>query len=226
MRKRLFLLIPALLMFLSVIVPNPASAEPVRSTLYWGVTGSDVRAAQRKLRAWGYYDGAVDGIYGPRMYRAILKFQQYNGLTVDGLVGPETWAALGEVGAPAGGYNRGATRSDDLDLLAHVVSAEAKGEPYEGQVAVAAVLLNRMRDPRFPHTLAGVVYETDAFESVSNGTIYDQPTSTAYKAAQDALNGWDPTGGAVYFWNPATAVSPWVWSRPIITQIGNHVFAR
>ena len=118
------------------------------------------------------------------------------------------------------------TREADRDLLARVVSAEARGEPYEGQVAVAAVILNRVRDSRFPNTIAGVVYQTHAFESVSNGTVYAPPADSAVRAAQDALNGWDPSGGALFFWNPAKATSQWVWSRPIIKQIGNHVFAK
>jgi len=204
-----------------------------RATLRWGSRGDDVCVAQRRLKAWGYYTGAVDCIYGRLTYAAVTLFQQRNGLTVDGVVGPETWAALGYWGGAAatgGGAAQttaaAGSRADERDLLARVVSAEARGEPYEGQVAVAAVILNRVRDARFPNTLAGVVYQTHAFESVTNGSIYSPATASAIRAAQDALNGWDPSGGALFFWNPAKAASGWIWSRPIIKQIGNHVFAK
>lgn len=220
--------IGALLALMLVITfPWQAGAAP-RATLRWGSRGNDVCLAQRKLRAWGYYRGSIDCIYGRNMYAAVILFQRRNGLLVDGVVGPQTWRGLGyDPGTPAAAAPRTTTtRSGDRDLLARVVSAEAKGEPYEGQVAVAAVILNRIGDSRFPKTLAGVVYQTYAFESVANGTIYTPPTASSVRAAQDALNGWDPTSGAVFFWNPATAVSKWVWSRPIITQIGNHVFAK
>lgn len=216
-----------LVVLLAAAFPWRAGAAP-RATLRWGSTGNDVCLAQRKLKAWGYYDGAIDCIYGPRMYAAVTLFQRRNGLKVDGIVGPQTWAGLGySAGTTTAAAADGAsTRAGDLDLLARVVSAEARGEPYEGQVAVAAVVLNRVRDSRFPNTVAGVVYQTHAFESVSNGAIYSTPTASSRRAAQDALNGWDPSGGALFFWNPSKPVSKWIWSRPIITQIGNHVFAK
>lgn len=216
-----------LTMLLAAAFPWQAGAAP-RPTLRWGSTGSDVCLVQRKLKAWGYYRGAIDCTYGREMYAAVIHFQRRNGLKVDGFVGPQTYYAIGiptGVTGPAAPA-RTATRGIDQELLARVVSAEAKGEPYEGQVAVAAVMLNRIRDSRFPNTLAGVVYQTDAFESVANGTVYTPATASAIRAAQDALNGWDPSGGAVFFWNPATATSPWVWSRPIIKHIGGHVFAK
>lgn len=224
MSKRLaaFLLVLAMAL---VLLPWSASAAP-RATLRWGSRGNDVRVAQRKLQTWGYYKGSVDGVYGRQMYAAVTQFQRKNGLRADGVVGAATWRALGETGATGGGGGGGTRRADDSDLLARVISAEAKGEPYEGQVAVGAVILNRIRDSRFPNTLAGVVYQTHAFESVSNGAIYQAPTASTRKAARDALNGWDPSGGAVFFWNPYKPVSKWIWSRPIIKQIGNHVFAK
>lgn len=218
-----------LALLLLITIPWNVGAE-TRATLRWGSRGSDVCLAQRRLKAWGYYKGSVDCIYGRLTYAAVTLFQRRNGLTVDGIVGPGTWAALGYYGGPtttaAAAASRTGTRSGDRDLLARVVSAEAKGEPYEGQVAVAAVILNRVRDSRFPNTLAGVVYQTHAFESVSNGTIYQAATASSIRAAQDALNGWDPSGGAVFFWNPAKATSGWIWSRPIVKRIGNHVFAK
>lgn len=220
-----------LLLLLAVAFPWRAGAAP-HATLRWGSRGSDVVLAQRRLRDWGYYHGALDGVYGRKMYAAVTLFQRRNGLRADGVVGPRTWAALGETvrragaGTAAARGGRAVNRGIDRDLLARIVSAEARGEPYEGQVAVAAVLLNRVRDPRFPNTLAGVVYQTHAFESVANGQIYQPITASARRAASDALNGWDPSGGAVFFWNPTKPVSKWIWSRPIIKRIGDHVFAR
>lgn len=214
------------LMMLMAVLPWTASAQ--QPTLRWGARGPSVTLAQRKLSAWGYYKGAVDGIYGRLTYGAIITFQRRNGLTPDGVIGPRTWAALGEQGMTGGGGggSRAASRADDSELLARVISAEAKGEPYEGQVAVGAVILNRVRDSRFPNTLAGVVYQTHAFESVSNGSIYQPATASTIRAARDALNGWDPSGGAIFFWNPSKPVTGWIWSRPIIKRIGNHVFAK
>jgi len=218
-----------LLVVLAVALPSSVGAQG-QPTLRWGSRGTSVRLAQRKLQAWGYYKASVDGVYGRRMYAAVILFQRRNGLRADGVVGPATWRALGYTGRAARGGGgrpaRGAARSDDVDLLARVISAEARGEPYEGQVAVGAVLLNRVRDSRFPNTVAGVVYQTHAFESVSNGSIYGPPAASARRAARDAMNGWDPAGGAVFFWNPSKPVSRWIWSRPIIKRIGNHVFAR
>lgn len=204
----------------------PAQA-PATRTLYWGTRGDDVRWVQRRLRAWGYYTGSVDGIFGSRTAAAVRLFQRRNGLTVDGLVGPRTWEGLGlpmrrRPAAPRAG---GATQAN-AHLLAQAVSAEARGETYKGQVAVAAVILNRVRHGSFPDTMAGVIYQPGAFESVSNGSIYRQPSAENLRAARDALNGWDPTNGSIYFWNPAKPVNPWVWSRRITTQIGRHVFAR
>lgn len=193
--------------------------------------GSDVRWVQERLRWWGYHRGAVDGIYGPVTAESVWRFQRRHGLTADGIVGPQTWAALGRPVRARARAARAAParrnyRANDLDLLARVIAAEARGEPYSGQVAVGAVLLNRVRDSRFPNTLQEVVYQPLAFESVANGSIYRPPTAEARRAARDALNGWDPTRGSVFFWNPAKRVNPWVWSRPIVTQIGRHVFAR
>jgi len=229
--KQRGVVIALLTLLLFLTFPWHAGAQ-TRSTLRWGSRGEDVCVAQRRLKAWGYYTGAVDCIFGRQTYASVRLFQQRNGLAVDGIVGPDTWAALGYWGgtpstraAATAGATAG-SRAAERDLLARVVSAEARGEPYEGQVAVAAVVLNRVRDARFPNTVAGVVYQAHAFESVTNGTIYAAPTASAVRAAEDALNGWDPTGGALFFWNPAKASSGWIWSRPIVKRIGNHVFAK
>ncbi len=188
-----------------------------------GASGATVTEIQKRLKAWGYYSGAVDGIYGSRTEAAVRYFQRRNGLSVDGQVGEQTLAALG-IPSSGGGGGRGGSYSGDAQLLARIISAEARGEPYSGQVAVGAVVLNRVRHPSFPDTISGVIYQTDAFTAVSDGQ-FDQPIAeSAYRAAQDALNGSDPSGGALYYFNPATATSAWIWSRPLIVTIGNHRF--
>ena len=186
-------------------------------TFQRGSSGDTVTAIQQKLSAWGYYNGAIDGIYGSRTEAAVRYFQQKNGLAVDGKAGPATLAALG-INAPSAGGN------GDVYLLARLISAEARGEPYQGQVAVGAVVLNRMDHPSFPNTLSGVIYQRGAFTCLSDGQ-FDQPIAdSAYQAARDALNGADPTGGAIYYFNPATATSKWIWSRPVLLIIGKQRF--
>ncbi len=189
-----------------------------------GATGATVTEIQRRLKAWGYYDGAVDGVYGSRTEAAVRYFQRKNGLSVDGQVGDRTLAALGIPSSGGGGGSRGGSYDGDLQLLARIISAEARGEPYQGQVAVGAVVLNRVRHPSFPDTISGVIYQTDAFTAVSDGQFNKPIAESAYRAAQDALNGSDPSGGALYYFNPATATSAWIWSRPLLVTIGNHRF--
>lgn len=183
-------------------------------------TTAENRTIQTKLKRWGYYNGAVDGIYGSQTRAAVRYFQQKNGLAVDGIVGPKTAVALGMTLSSSASSQS----SSDLYLLAKCVYAEARGEPYTGQVAVAAVILNRVKNPSFPNTISGVIYQKGAFTAVTDGQINLTPNSTAYKAAQDALNGWDPTYGCIYYYNPATATSSWIWSRQTVVTIGNHVF--
>ncbi len=201
-----------------------------RPTLYWGSSGDAVREVQNRLAQWDYYDGPISGVFGAQTSGAVRLFQRRNGLVVDGIVGPQTYAALGlpvragAVATPTA--TTGVARSDDMDLLTRVVSAEARGEPYVGQVAVAAVIMNRVQSPSFPNSVSGVVYQSLAFESVADGQIWLTPSADANRAVRDALNGWDPSYGAVYFWNPYKPVNPWVWSRSIVTQIGRHVFAK
>lgn len=190
-----------------------------------GSSGQTVRTIQQKLKNWGYYDGSVDGIFGSQTTAAVKYFQRKNGLTVDGIVGPATLKALG---MPSSSSSSGASsgRDNDLYLLARMISAEARGEPYTGQVAVGAVILNRVKHPSFPNTISGVIYQPGAFSALNDGQ-FDQPVAdSARRAAQDALNGWDPTGGAIYYYNPAKTTNSWIWSRPVIATIGNHVFAR
>lgn len=188
---------------------------------YYGSRGTEVTNIQKKLKQWGYYEGNVDGIFGYQTYKAVRYFQYKNGLKVDGVVGPETLSALG---LPTGVQNYSTSR--DVDLLAHLIHGEARGEPYIGQVAVAAVVLNRVRDSRFPNTIAGVIYQPGAFDAVADGQINLEPTSQSYKAARDAMNGWDPTYGCIYYYNPQTATSKWIWSRQIMLTIGKHNFAK
>ena len=190
------------------------------ATYRQGSSGEAVRTIQTKLQRWGYYDGAIDGVFGSETTAAVKEFQRKNGLAVDGIVGPRTLEALG---MPTGGSTSSAQQGS-VDLLARVISAEARGEPYSGQVAVGAVILNRVEHPSFPNTIAGVVYQPGAFTCMVDGQ-FDQPVAdSAYKAARDALNGADPSGGAIYYFNPATATSSWIWSRPLITVIGKHRF--
>ncbi len=192
----------------------------------YGSSGQEVRNIQTRLSNWGYYHGEIDGLYGYMTYSAVRDFQAKHGLTVDGIAGPETLAALGlPTGQPSGGGGDTSSDSRDLNLLARIIHGEARGEPYVGQVAVGAVVLNRVRDSRFPNTIAGVIYQPGAFDAVYDGQINLDPDATAIKAARDALNGWDPTYGCVYYYNPATATSSWIWSRRIVLKIGKHNFA-
>ena len=188
------------------------------ATYRQGSTGSAVRTIQTKLKNWGYYDGVVDGVFGSQTTQAVKYFQRKNGLTADGIVGPATLKALGMSGegTPA--------QDTSVDLLARVISAEARGEPYSGQVAVGAVILNRVEHPAFPNTIAGVVYQPGAFTCMVDGQFNEPVAESAVRAARDALNGVDPSGGAIYYFNPGTATSSWIWSRPLILQIGNHRF--
>ena len=194
-----------------------------------GSTGATVTEIQTRLKAWGYYTGAVDGTYGSATEKAVKYFQQSNGLTADGQAGSETLAALGLPtggGSASGGGDGGSSGSGegDVDLLARLISAEARGEPYEGQVAVGAVVLNRVEHASFPNSISGVIYQSGAFSCLDDGQFDEPVAESAYRAAQDALNGWDPSSGAIYYFNPSTATSSWVWSRPVILTIGKHMF--
>ena len=195
----------------------------------YGSRGEEVRTIQTKLKRWGYYNGNVDGIYGSQTMEAVKKFQRKNGLTVDGIAGTKTLKAMGiysSSGNSSSSNSSSSTNSSDLNLLSRLVYGEARGEPYNGQVAVAAVVLNRVKNSSFPNTIAGVIYQKGAFDVVSDGQINLTPNDTAKKAAQDALNGWDPTNGAIYYFNPSTATNKWIWSRPMTVTIGKHRFCK
>ena len=203
--------------FLLVAVLSTVSALAYSA---YGSRGDEVREIQTRLAALGYYDGTIDGIYGTQTKKAVQKFQQDRGLTADGIAGKQTLNALN---ISDDDYSDGYS-SADYNLLARIISAEARGESYAGQVAVGAVILNRIEHPSFPDTLAGVVYQPGAFSCLYDGQ-FDKPIAdSAYSAARDALNGWDPSGGAVYYYNPKTATNKWIRSRPVITTIGRHVF--
>lgn len=193
----------------------------------YGSRGSEVTQIQTKLKRWGYYKGSVDGIYGSQTVSAVKYFQRKNGLSVDGIAGKNTLAAMGIYSSSGNSSSSSSnSNSSNLNLLSRLVYGEARGEPYSGQVAVAAVVLNRVKSSSFPNTVAGVIYQSGAFDIVSDGQINLTPNSTAIKAAQDAINGWDPSYGALYYFNPNTATSSWIWSRPMTVTIGNHRFCK
>jgi N-acetylmuramoyl-L-alanine amidase len=236
-RNRLLVITILLTLFIciSMIVQHIQSERDAEETLvYWGMYGDKVYEIQQKLKRWAYYDGPIDGYYGAGTFEAVKKFQRKNGLAVDGVVGNQTAAAMGinlgtKTSGGGGGTppSRGGDRSGggNVYLLAQAVHGEARGEPYLGKVAVAAVVLNRVADPRFPNTIEGVIYQPGAFTAVSDGQINLAPDEESLRAARDALNGWDPTYGAIYYYNPAKATSAWIWSRPVHLVIGKHHFA-
>ena len=190
----------------------------------YGSRGSEVTQIQTKLKRWGYYTGNIDGIYGTKTVEAVKYFQRKNGLTVDGIAGPATLKAMGIMTSTSSSSS--SSYNSNLNLLSRVIYGESRGEPYTGQVAVGAVVMNRVRSSSFPNTISGVVYQSGAFDAVRDGQINLTPDSTARKAAQDALNGWDPSYGAIYYFNPSTATNKWIWSRPMTVTIGKHRFCK
>lgn len=208
------------LCFLLTLVISLSVCEPCFALSKIGSRGTEVRNIQTRLKAWQYYFYSVDGIYGWRTAEAVKKFQRKHGLVVDGICGPAT---LAKIGLPTG---QSTSSSNNVDLLARIINGEARGETYTGQVAVGAVVLNRVRSSSFPNTIAGVIYQPGAFTAVSDGQINKPVVQSCYNAARDALNGWDPSGGALYYYNPKTATSDWIWSRPVVARIGNHVFCK
>ncbi|HZK33959.1 MAG TPA: spore cortex-lytic enzyme [Bacillota bacterium] len=230
-RKKLVII--SLMLGLAICALTLADLSSSRSTaeassLSWGSQGNKVSEIQRKLKQWGYFDGPITGNFGQLTYNAVRLFQQRNGLAVDGVVGSQTAAALGlTLGASTSGTSSGGGgggNQNDIYLLARCIHGEARGEPYTGKVAVAAVVLNRVRHANFPNTIAGVIYQPRAFTAVDDGQMNMAPDEESLRAARDAMNGWDPTYGAIYYWNPATATSAWIWSRPVHITIGKHVF--
>lgn len=217
--KKIYIIFLIIVLFLILIIPICYGLSK------YGSTGEEVKQIQKKLKEWGYYNGNIDGIYGTETFNSIKKFQSKNGLKVDGIAGEKTLRALGiKENNNAGTGNN--VNNTDLNLLSKLVYAEARGEPYKGMVAVAAIVLNRVSDSRFPNSIAGVIYQSGAFTCIEDGQINLKASSQARKAAQDAINGWDPTSGCVYYFNPNTATSSWIWSRPQVLTIGKHIFCR
>lgn len=216
-RKRIFISFLLVFSLLTFLILKESHASALSK---YGSTGSEVVQIQQKLSNLGYYDGSIDGIYGSGTKRAVTNFQRDYGLTADGIAGSKTLNALG-ISSSSGSY--GFTESE-ISLLARTISAESRGEPYQGQVAVGAVILNRIEHPSFPNTMAGVIYQNGAFSCIDDGQIAEDVYESSKKAAIDALNGWDPSGGAIYYYNPKTATNKWIRSRPVIVTIGAHIF--
>lgn len=229
--KKIIITLSVLVMALGVtvgvmnITPSTQTETAYALTLKQGSRGETVKKMQQKLKNWGYYTGKVDGIYGQQTLNAVKYFQRKNKLAVDGIAGPKTLSAMGISGGSSGGAT--SSYSDaDVNLLARLIYGEARGESYVGQVAVGAVVMNRIKSASFPNTMSGVIYQRFAFTAVDDGQINLTPNATARKAALDAMNGWDPTYGAIYYYNPATATSSWIFTRKTTVTIGNHVFAK
>lgn len=217
----LALALATILSLLFIETPDVAQAAVLKQ----GSRGDRVKTVQQKLIRWGYLKGSADGIFGAKTKAAVIAFQKKNGLTADGIIGTRTAQALGiSLSGTTSSSSSSSASSTDLNLLARVVYGEARGEPYTGQVAVAAVVLNRVRSSSFPNSVAGVVYQSGAFDCVSDGQINLTPNQSAYNAAKDALNGWDPTYGCLFYYNPRTATSKWMLSRTVKLSIGNHAF--
>ena len=214
MKRAIALLLSLVLVLGSVVALRAQAASYQR-----GSSGAVVSQIQTKLKRWGYYNGAVDGIYGSGTEKAVRLFQQKNGLTVDGKAGQQTLAAMGIRASSSA-----VTNDANVELLARLISAEARGEPYVGQVAVGAVVMNRTRHPSFPSTISGVIYQRGAFSCIDDGQFYQPVADSAYRAARAAISGNDPTGGAIYYYNPAKTTNKWIWSRPVIVTIGSHRF--
>ncbi len=220
-RKKERALLLALAVLLTLLPVLTAEAALRR-----GSKGDEVAAVQKRLKQWGYYDGAVDGVFGAATERAVRLFQKKNGLTVDGVIGPKTAAAIGISLSGSSASQSAGAANGDVYLLAQCIYSESRGEPYKGQVAVGAVVLNRVKSSAFPNSIAGVVYQRGAFSAVDDGQINLTPDNTAIKAAKDAMNGWDPTGGCLFYYNPAKTTNAWIRSRPIVVRIGEHVFCK
>ena len=225
MFKKRMIIVSLLILVLTTIIVIIAKDSIVEATSRYGSRGSEVRQIQTKLKNWGYYKGSVDGIYGSQTVAAVKSFQKKNGLTVDGIAGSKTLKAMG-INNSSSSSSSTSANSSNTNLLARIIYGESRGEPYAGQVAVGAVVLNRVKSSKFPNTIAGVIYQTGAFDAVSDGQINKSPDSTAIKAAKDALNGWDPSYGAIYYFNPSTATNKWIWSRPLTVVIGKHRFCK
>lgn len=221
--KLLQIIVLILISILVIVILTSVKGQAIETLSRYGSTGTEVRQIQTKLKSLGLYKSTIDGIYGTLTRNAVIKFQREHGLIQDGVAGSATLKALG-ISVASGGY--GKYNSSDYNLLARVISAEARGEPYVGQVAVGAVILNRTESPLFPNTIPGVIYQPGAFSCLSDGQFNLTVSASAYRAAADAMNGWDPSGGAIYYYNPAKTYNQWMRSRPVIVTIGDHIFCK
>lgn len=230
--KRQVVFLMVILFFVMFLMGSYQEVIAKEKVIYYGSDPDAVGKVQRKLKDWGYYGGGIDGYFGYKTELAVKKFQKKNGLSVDGVCGPNTLDALGLgnlIDRSSGGSTKSKSaggKSNESYLLAQCVNGEARGESYVGMVAVASVILNRVSSSKFPNSISGVIYQPGAFDAVSDGQIYLTPSNTAIKAANDAMAGWDPSGGAIYYYNPSTSTNKWILSRPVITQIGDHVFCK
>lgn len=217
-----------ILVLLSTLTPVAMAASLGDRTLMMGSAGDDVAQLQQQLNTLGFWAGFVDGIFGPKTEAAVKRFQSSRGLRADGIVGQQTFRALNVHASFRGTTGRFSQR--DIELLARLVYAEARGEPYAGQVAVAATVLNRLKDPKYPKTIPGIIFQVVdgyyQYSPVEDGQIYLIPDETARRAVMDAIAGYDPTGGATTFYNPQKTNDQWVRSRSYVTTIGNHIFSQ
>ncbi len=226
-KKRIIISIFMLLNIAIIMTIVSMQNEEVEVLSKYGSRGNEVTQIQTKLKRWGYYSGNVDGIYGTQTVNAVKYFQRKNGLSVDGVAGPATLKAMGIYNTSGSSSSSGSSsNSNNVNLLARLIYGEARGEPYTGQVAVGAVVMNRIKSSSFPNSMSGVIYQSGAFDAVRDGQINLSPDSTSKKAAQDAINGWDPSYGAIYYFNPSTATNKWIWSRPMTVTIGRHRFCK
>lgn len=224
-KKKLIVIFSIFLIVIGIIFYVFLKNNEVEALSKYGSRGDEVTQIQTKLKRWGYYNGNIDGIYGSQTQEAVRYFQRKNGLTVDGIAGPATLKAMG-IYSSSSSSSSSSSNTSNVNLLARLIYGEARGEPYTGQVAVGAVVMNRVKSSSFPNTISGVIYQSGAFDAVSDGQINLSPDSTAKKAAQDAINGWDPSYGAIYYFNPSTATNKWIWSRPMTVTIGRHRFCK
>ncbi|MEW9671376.1 spore cortex-lytic enzyme [Ammoniphilus sp. 3BR4] len=198
----------------ALLISTPAEQADAAPTLQVGSTVGDVWDLQFRLNILGYYPQKPDGVYGSDTAQAVRRFQSAYGLQADGVTGQQTWKVLKRV----------SVNKKEFEVLAKIINGEARGESYTGQVAVGAVVMNRVMSSQFPNNVIGVVFEPRAFTAIDDGQYWLTPNSSAYRAAIDAVRGWDPTGGALFYFNPETATSRWIWSRPQIVRIGKHIF--
>ena len=226
-KKLIILSVLVIIILVIALILIFSTDNEVEALSKYGSRGDEVTQIQTKLKRWGYYNGNIDGIYGSQTLEAVKYFQRKNGLAVDGIAGPATLKAMGIYNSSnSSSSSSSSSNSSNLNLLARVIYGEARGEPYSGQVAVGAVVMNRVKSSSFPNTISGVIYQSGAFDAVRDGQINLTPDSTAKKAAQDALRGWDPSYGAIYYFNPSTATNKWIWSRPMTVTIGRHRFCK